>query len=46
MLHKYANEDVSVGSWLLGLNVEYVDERRMCCSKVEECDTQVRTLGL
>lgn len=30
-MHKYANEDVSLGSWLLGLEVEHVDERSMCC---------------
>ena len=31
MLHKYANEDVSLGSWFIGLNVEHVHDRRMCC---------------
>lgn len=31
ILHKYANEDVSLGSWLIGLEVEHIDERRMCC---------------
>ena len=31
MLHRYANEDVSVGSWVMGLDVEFVDERNMCC---------------
>lgn len=31
ILHRYANEDVSLGSWLLGLEVEHVDERSMCC---------------
>lgn len=31
ILHRYANEDVSLGSWLLGLEVELVDERSMCC---------------
>jgi len=29
--HKYANEDVSLGSWLIGLDVEHVDDRRLCC---------------
>lgn len=31
VLHKYANEDVSVGSWFIGLDVEHVDDRRLCC---------------
>lgn len=31
MLHKYANEDVSLGSWFIGLDVEHVDDRRLCC---------------
>ncbi|XP_010493211.1 PREDICTED: probable beta-1,3-galactosyltransferase 1 isoform X2 [Camelina sativa] len=32
LLHKYANEDVSLGSWFIGLNVEHVDEKKLCCS--------------
>eukprot|EP00250_Pteridium_aquilinum_P016733 c23263_g1_i1 orf=639-1805(+) len=35
ILHKYANEDVSLGSWLLGLDVEQIDDKRMCCSTLE-----------
>ncbi|CAI0447751.1 unnamed protein product [Linum tenue] len=31
VLHKYANEDVSLGSWLIGLEVEHIDDRNMCC---------------
>lgn len=31
LLHKYANEDVSLGSWFIGLDVEHVDDRRLCC---------------
>ena len=31
LLHKYVNEDVSLGSWFLGLDVEHVDDRRLCC---------------
>jgi hypothetical protein len=31
ILHRFANEDVSVGSWVMGLDVEFVDERNMCC---------------
>ncbi|KAJ7299214.1 hypothetical protein O6H91_16G022000 [Diphasiastrum complanatum] len=32
LLHTYRHEDVSVGAWFLGLNVEHVDERRLCCA--------------
>ncbi|CAM6102280.1 unnamed protein product [Calypogeia fissa] len=32
ILHEYRNEDVTVGSWMIGLDVEYVDEKRMCCA--------------
>ncbi|XP_028774712.1 beta-1,6-galactosyltransferase GALT31A-like [Neltuma alba] len=31
ILHKYANEDVSLGSWFIGLDVEHIDERSLCC---------------
>jgi len=31
ILHRYANEDVSLGSWFIGLEVEHVDEHSMCC---------------
>ena len=31
LLHKYANEDVSLGAWLIGLDVEHIDDRRLCC---------------
>ncbi|KAF3338408.1 beta-1,3-galactosyltransferase 7-like protein [Carex littledalei] len=30
ILHKYANEDVSLGAWFIGLDVEHIDERNMC----------------
>ncbi|KAJ4867010.1 hypothetical protein Rs2_51450 [Raphanus sativus] len=32
LLHKYANEDVSLGSWFIGLDVEHVNDRKLCCS--------------
>ncbi|GMN49890.1 hypothetical protein TIFTF001_019045 [Ficus carica] len=38
VLHKYANEDVSVGSWFIGLDVEYVDDRRLCCGTPPDCE--------
>ncbi|KAM3289337.1 beta-1,3-galactosyltransferase 7-like [Capsicum chacoense] len=38
ILHKFANEDVSLGAWLIGLEVEHVDERSMCCGTPPECE--------
>ncbi|KAI6704524.1 hypothetical protein NL676_007486 [Syzygium grande] len=38
VLHKYANEDVSLGSWIIGLDVEHVDDRRLCCSTPPDCE--------
>ncbi|KAG1330682.1 Beta-1,3-galactosyltransferase 7 [Cocos nucifera] len=38
ILHKYANEDVSLGSWLIGLEVEHVDEHNMCCGTPPDCE--------
>lgn len=31
ILHRYANEDVSLGSWFIGLDVEHIDDRSLCC---------------
>lgn len=38
ILHKFANEDVSLGSWFIGLEVEHIDERSMCCATPPECE--------
>ncbi|ESR62973.1 hypothetical protein CICLE_v10015441mg [Citrus x clementina] len=38
LLHKYANEDVSLGSWFIGLDVEHVDDRRLCCGTPPDCE--------
>ncbi|CAK9163934.1 unnamed protein product [Ilex paraguariensis] len=38
VLHKYANEDVSLGSWFIGLDVEQIDERRLCCGTPPDCE--------
>uniref|UniRef100_A0A453S1Q8 Hexosyltransferase n=1 Tax=Aegilops tauschii subsp. strangulata TaxID=200361 RepID=A0A453S1Q8_AEGTS len=38
ILHKYTNEDVSFGSWLIGLDVEHVDERSLCCGIPPDCE--------
>ncbi|RVW94653.1 Hydroxyproline O-galactosyltransferase HPGT1 [Vitis vinifera] len=32
LIRTYAHDDVSVGSWFIGLNVEYVHEPKFCCS--------------
>ncbi|KAI4320628.1 hypothetical protein MLD38_034086 [Melastoma candidum] len=37
ILHKYANEDVSLGSWFVGLEVEQIDDRNMCCGTPPDC---------
>lgn len=31
VLHRYANEDVSIGAWFIGLDVNHIDDRRLCC---------------
>ncbi|XP_039007319.1 beta-1,6-galactosyltransferase GALT31A-like [Hibiscus syriacus] len=31
ILHTYANEDVSFGSWFIGLDVEHIDDINLCC---------------
>ncbi|KAB5534920.1 hypothetical protein DKX38_018135 [Salix brachista] len=38
ILHKYANEDVSLGSWFIGLDVEHIDDRRLCCGTAPDCE--------
>eukprot|EP00249_Psilotum_nudum_P023270 c28812_g3_i1 orf=564-1769(-) len=38
LLHKYANEDVSLGAWFIGLDVEHIDDRRMCCGTPPDCE--------
>ncbi|XP_021760484.1 beta-1,3-galactosyltransferase 7-like isoform X1 [Chenopodium quinoa] len=38
ILHKFANEDVSLGSWFIGLDVEHIDERSMCCGTPPDCE--------
>ena len=42
ILHRFANEDVTLGAWLVGLEVTHVDERRLCCDSAERCMAQVR----
>ncbi|KAF3453453.1 hypothetical protein FNV43_RR03893 [Rhamnella rubrinervis] len=38
VLHKYANEDVSLGSWFIGLDAEHIDDRRLCCGTPPDCE--------
>ncbi|XP_078179690.1 beta-1,3-galactosyltransferase 7-like isoform X2 [Carex rostrata] len=38
ILHKYANEDVTLGAWFIGLEVEHIDERNMCCGTPPDCE--------
>ncbi|KAL6508368.1 Hydroxyproline O-galactosyltransferase HPGT1 [Orobanche hederae] len=32
ILRAYAHDDVSVGSWFIGVDVKHVDDRNFCCS--------------
>ncbi|XP_060967100.1 beta-1,3-galactosyltransferase 7-like isoform X2 [Cannabis sativa] len=38
ILHKYANEDVSLGAWFIGLEAEHIDDRNMCCGTPPDCE--------
>ncbi|KAJ8643873.1 hypothetical protein MRB53_005621 [Persea americana] len=38
VLHRYANEDVSLGAWFIGLDVEHIDDRRLCCGTPPDCE--------
>lgn len=38
ILHLYANEDVSLGSWFIGLDVEHLDDRSLCCGTPLDCE--------
>eukprot|EP00250_Pteridium_aquilinum_P015930 c22844_g1_i1 orf=483-1625(-) len=42
ILHKYANEDVSLGSWFIGLDVDHVHDRRMCCGTPPDCEWKLQ----
>ncbi|RWR87413.1 beta-1,3-galactosyltransferase 7-like protein [Cinnamomum micranthum f. kanehirae] len=42
ILHKYANEDVSLGAWLIGLEVEHINEHNMCCGTPPDCEWKAR----
>ncbi|KAG5520305.1 hypothetical protein RHGRI_033018 [Rhododendron griersonianum] len=38
----YANEDVSLGSWFIGMEVEHVDARSMCCGTPPDCELKTQ----
>ncbi|KAJ7564391.1 hypothetical protein O6H91_02G015400 [Diphasiastrum complanatum] len=38
ILHRYANEDVSLGAWFIGLDVEHIDDRSLCCGTPPDCE--------
>lgn len=38
ILHRFANEDVSLGSWFIGLDVEHIDDRSLCCGTPPDCE--------
>lgn len=46
VLHKYANEDVSLGSWFIGLDVEHIDDRRLCCGTPPDCEWKAQAGNL
>ncbi|XP_020256777.1 probable beta-1,3-galactosyltransferase 2 isoform X2 [Asparagus officinalis] len=46
VLHKYANEDVSLGAWFIGLDVEHIDDRRLCCGTPPDCEWKAQAGNL
>ncbi|KAJ1387968.1 Glycosyl transferase, family 31 [Sesbania bispinosa] len=44
VLHKYANEDVSLGAWFIGLDVDHIDDRRLCCDTPPGRQAQITQL--
>ncbi|XP_073281241.1 probable beta-1,3-galactosyltransferase 2 [Primulina huaijiensis] len=46
VLHKYANEDVSLGSWFIGLDVQHIDDRRLCCGTTPDCEWKAQSGNL
>ncbi|KAI3700868.1 hypothetical protein L2E82_45509 [Cichorium intybus] len=46
ILHKYANEDVSLGAWFIGLDVEHIDDRNMCCGTPPDCEWKAETANV
>eukprot|EP00887_Chlorella_sp_A99_P003159 scaffold9.g3159.t1 len=40
ILHRYANEDVGMGAWLVGTDIQYDNQRRLCCDNRWKCAEQ------
>ncbi|KAG9457012.1 hypothetical protein H6P81_001520 [Aristolochia fimbriata] len=43
ILHRFANEDVSLGSWFIGLDVQHVDDHKFCCATPPDCEWKTKT---
>ncbi|XVE53587.1 hypothetical protein DITRI_Ditri03aG0014500 [Diplodiscus trichospermus] len=35
-LKTYAHDDISVGSWMMGVQATYIDDNRLCCSSIRQ----------
>ncbi|KAI3928988.1 hypothetical protein MKW92_018714 [Papaver armeniacum] len=35
-LQTYAHDDISVGSWMMGIQATYIDDNRFCCSSYKQ----------
>lgn len=35
-LKTYAHDDISVGSWMMGVQATYKDDNRFCCSSINQ----------
>ncbi|KAA0064912.1 hydroxyproline O-galactosyltransferase HPGT3-like [Cucumis melo var. makuwa] len=35
-LKTYAHDDISVGSWMIGLQATHIDDNRLCCSSIRQ----------
>lgn len=42
ILHRFANEDVSLGSWMIGLDVDHIDDRSLCCGTPQDCELKAQ----
>lgn len=35
-LKSYAHDDISVGSWMMGVQATFIDDNRLCCSSIRQ----------
>lgn len=35
-LKTYAHDDVSIGSWMMGVQATYIDDNRFCCGSIKQ----------